>query len=231
MSKRKHPSSRRRPQTSHEQDDAFVAGVIDSSEWARKHQQQLTLIVIAVGLLVAGVFYYVNFQRVLRIEAVNQLERIHQTIAIGASGDARAQLSTYLEQFGGTDQANEAVIVLGRLHLEAGDAAVAISVLERADLGFGDAIGLQANSLLARAYENQGRWDAAEATFLEVADRSTFDFEIRRALESAARARRRQQNLAGAAELYERILATFEDGDPAKGVYELRLAEVRQIQS
>ncbi len=231
MSKHKHPSSRRKPRTPHEQDDAFVAGVLDSSEWARKHQQALTLIVIAVGLIFAGMFYYVNFRRTMTIEAVNQLERIHQTIAIAASDDAKAQLSTFLEQFAGTDQANEAVILLGRLHLEAGDAAVAISVLERADLGFGDAIGLQANSLLARAYEDQGRWPAAEATFLEVADRSDFDFEIRRALESAARARRRQQNLAGAAELYERILTTFEDDDPAKGVYELRLAEVRQFES
>ena len=136
-----------------------------------------------------------------------------------------------MEQFEGTDQAREAVILLGRLHLEAGDAAVAIAVLERADLGFSDPIGIQANSLLARAYENQGRWPEAEATFLEVADQATFDFEIRRALESAARARRRQQNHEGAAELYERILTTFDDDDPAKGVYELRLAEVRQFQS
>ena len=68
-------------------------------------------------------------------------------------------------------------------------------------------------------------------TDLEVADRAEFAFEIRRALDSAARARRRQQNHSGAAELYERILTTFEENDPAKGVYELRLAEVRGFQS
>jgi len=189
------------------------------------------LIAIAVGLLVAGGIYYLNFQRSMTVQAVNRLESIHQTIAISAYEDAKAQLSTFLDQFDGTDQAREAVILLGRLHLEAGDAAVAISVLERADLGFRDPLGIQANSLLARAYENQGRWPEAEATFLEVADRSEFDFVIRRALDSAARARRRQQNHSGAAELYERILATFEDDDPAKGLYELRLAEVREFQS
>ncbi len=231
MSKRKHPSTRRNPQTPHDQDDAFVAGAIDFSEWAAKHRQVLTLIVVAVGLLMAGGVYYVNFQRSLTIEAVNRLESIHQTIAISAFEDAKAQLSTFLDQFDGTDQAREAVILLGRLHLESGDAAVAISVLERADLGFRDPIGIQANSLLARAYENQGRWPEAEDTFLEVADRSEFDFEIRRALDSAARARRRQQDHGGAAELYERILGTFDDDDPARGVYELRLAEVRQFQS
>ena len=228
MSKRKHPSTRRAPQTPHDQGDAFVAGVIDFSEWARTHRQALTLIGVAVTLLVAGGIYYVNFQRSLTIQAVNRLEEIHQTISLSAFEDAKAQLSTFLDSFEGTDQAREAVILLGRLHLESGDAPVAISVLEGADLGFRDPIGIQANSLLARAYEIQGRWPEAEDTYLEVADRAEFDFQIRTALNSAARARRRQQDLAGAAELYGRILEIFEDDDPDKGLYELRLAEVRE---
>ncbi|MCH8811685.1 MAG: tetratricopeptide repeat protein [Gemmatimonadetes bacterium] len=231
MSKRKHPSTRRKPQTPHEQDDAFVAGILDFSEWSRTHRQALTLMGIAVLVLLASGIYYLRFQQALVTQAVNRLEDIHRTISISAFEDAKTQLSTFLDQFGGTDQAREAVILLGRLHLEAGDAAVAINVLERADLGFRDPIGVQANSLLARAYENQGRWPDAEATFLEVADRAEFDFERRRALDSAARARRRQQDHEGAAELYERILETFEENDPAKGVYELRLAEVREFQS
>jgi tetratricopeptide (TPR) repeat protein len=229
MSKRHHPSSRRIPQTPHDQDDAFVAGVIDFSKWARTHRQALRLLVVAVVLLVAGGIYYVNFQRSLTIQAVNRLESIHQTIAISAVEDAKAQLSTFLDAFEGTDQAREAVILLGRLHIESGDAPVAISVLERADLGFGDPIGIQANSLLARAYELQGRWPEAEDTYLEVADRADFDFQIRAALDRAARARRRQQDHAGAAELFERILETYEDENPAKGLYELRLAEVREL--
>ena len=231
MSKGHHPSSRRTPRTPQDQDDAFVAGVIDFSEWARTHRQALTLIGVAVGLLVAGGVYYLNFSRSLTVQAVNRLESIHQTIAVLAFEDAKAQLSTFLGSFEGTDQAREAVILLGRLHLESDDAPVAISVLERADLGFRDPIGIQANSLLARAYEHQGRWPEAEDTYLEVADRADFDFQIRAALDSAARARRRQQDNAGAAELYERILATFEDDDPARGLYELRLAEVREVVS
>ena len=229
MAKNQHPSSRRLPQSPAEQDDAFVAGVIDFSEWARQHRQALMLLGITAALLVTGGIYYLNFQRSLRIQAVNRLEEIHQTIAISALEDAKAQLGTFLESFDGTDQAREAVIILARLHLESDDAPVAISVLERGDLGFGDPIGIQANSLLARAYEHQGRWPEAEDTFLEVADRAQFDFEVRDAIESAARVRRRQLDYEGAAELYERILATFEDDDPTKGLYELRLAEVREV--
>ena len=52
MSKRQHPSTRRNPQTPHDQDDAFVAGVIDFSEWARTHRQALTLIGVAVAVAV-----------------------------------------------------------------------------------------------------------------------------------------------------------------------------------
>ncbi len=231
MSKRHHPSSRRTPKTPHDQDDAFVAGVIDFSEWTRTHRQALTLIVVAFVLLVAGGIYYRNFQRELTVQAVNRLERIHETISLSALEDAKAQLSSFLDSFEGTNQAREAVILLGRLHLESGDAPVAINVLERADLGFRDPIGIQGNSLLARAYEHQGRWPEAEEKYLEVADRADFDFQIRAALSSAARARRRQQDFDGAAELYERILATFEENDPGKGLYELRLAEVREFVS
>ena len=231
MSKRQHPSTRHTHQTPHDRDDSFVAGAIGFSEWARTQRQALTLMGVALVLLVAGGIYYVNFQRSLTIQAVNGLERIYQTVSISAVEDAKAQLSTFLESFDGTDQAREAVVLLGRLHLESGDAPVAISVLERADLGFRDPIGIQANSLLARAYEIQGRWPEAEDTYLQVADRADFDFQIRAALNNAARARRRQQDHGGAAELYERILATFDADDPEKDLYELRLAEVREFLS
>ena len=229
MSKRQHPSIRRLPQSPAEQDDAFVAGVLTFSEWSSQHRQALTLLGITAVLLVTGGIYYLNFQRSLRIQAVNQLESIHQIISISAVEDAKTQLSSFLESFDGTDQAREAVILLARLHLESDDAPVAISVLERADLGLRDPIGIQANSLLARAYEHQGRWPEAEDKFLEVADRAEFDFQVRVALESAARVRRRLLDYEGAAELYERILATFEEDDPSKGLYELRLAEVLEV--
>ena len=229
MSKRHHPSSRRTPHTPEQQDDSFVAGVMDFSRWATENRQLLVLSGVVLALLVAGGVYYVNFQRSLVTQAVNQLESIHQTISISAFEDAKAQLSTFLESFEGTEQAREAVVLLGRLHLEAGDAAAGISVLERGDLGLRDALGIQGNSLLARAYEDQGRWSDAEALYLDVADRAQLDFQIRDALDSAARTRHRQKDIEGAAELYERILATFEADDPGRGIYELRLAEMREV--
>lgn len=229
MSKRRHPASRRQPHTPEQQDDAFVAGVMDLSRWASVNRQLLVLGSVVLALLIFGGLYYLNFQRSVAIQAMNQLESIYQSISISAFEDAKAQLSTFLDRFEETNEAQEAVVLLGRLHLEAGDAAVAISVLERGGLSLGDALGLQGSALLARAYEDQGRWSDAEGLYLRIADRADLDFQIHDALESGARARHRQQNIEGAAELYERILATFEVDDPGRGVYELRLAEMRGV--
>ena len=229
MSKRHHPASRRQPHTPEQQDDAFVAGVMDLSRWTTINRQFLVLSGVVLALLISGAVYYVNFQRSVATQAMNQLESIHQSISISAYEDAKAQLGTFLERFAGTNEAREAVVLLGRLHLEAGDAAVAISVLERGNLSLRDALGVQGNSLLARAYEDRGRWSDAEALYIRIADAANLDFQIRDALASAARARHRQQNMLGAAELYERILATFEPDDPARGIYELRLAEMRGV--
>lgn len=231
MSKHKHPSRRRQPQEPDRQEDTFVAGVLEFSQWMEKNRQLLIMGAVVLVLAVMGGIYYVDFKRTLTVQAVNRLEAIHGTIRISAFEDAKAQLSVFLDRFDGTGQASEAVVLLGKLHLEGGDPAVAASVLERAQLGFQGSIPLQGNSLLARAYESLGRWSDAEGLYLRVADAAELDFEIRGALEGAARSRRRQQNLPGAAEIYERILSTFEADDPEKGIYELRLAEVREVVS
>ena len=80
MSKRHHPWSRRTPHTPEQQDDSFVAGVMDFSRWAGENRQLLVLSAVVLALFVAGGVYYMNFQRSLVTQAVNQLESIHQTI-------------------------------------------------------------------------------------------------------------------------------------------------------
>ena len=70
---------------------------------------------------------------------------------------------------------------------------------------------------------------------VEIVDQTRLPHEFRRvrveSLDDAARARMRQQDPAGAAELYERILDTFDGPDPGRGVFEMRLAEAREIAS
>lgn len=228
---RHHPGARRQPHKSEEQDDAFIAGVLEASSWAKRHQHMLIVLAVAATVTVAMGLYWVSYRRTVRNQAINQLESIQQTIGLAAVEDAKQQLQVFIARFGSIPQADEAVLLLARLNLETGSAPVAINVLETANLSLRTPIGLQAASLLARAYEDQGRWADAETLYLDVAGQADLKFARLEALEAAARSRFRQRDIAGAAELYQQILDDLEETDPSRGIYELRLAEMTALAS
>ena len=229
MPKHRQPSTHRKASISEQQDDAFVASAMAFSQWANKNRRLLVFIGIGAVLLIVSGVEIVTSQRSLAIQAVNDLEVIHQTISLSAFEDAKVQLNAYLERFEGHEKADEALVMLGRLHLESGDPAVAINVLERGGLSLNDGLGVQGNSLLARAYEDQGRWSDAESLYLEIADRAKLAFQVRDALSSAARIRHQQNDIVGALEIYELILDNFESDDMGRGIYELRFSEMREV--
>ncbi len=231
MSKRHNPGARRIPHSHEEEDDAFLAKVIEISTWARSNTEALVLAGVILALFIAGGFYYWTFTQDRDQTALTQLEVIHNTISLDAKEDAKALLRTFLDQFGSSPHAREGVLLLARMSLETNAAPVAVSILEDEGLSLRTPLGLQAGFLLARAYEETGRWSDAEDTYLRIADRAELEFQVREALNNAAQMRMRQRDPAGAVELYERILETFEDNDPGRGVFEMRLAEVRQIAS
>lgn len=228
---RHHPGARRQPHKPEDQDDAFIAGVLDATTWAKRHQQRLVVLSVAAVITVAMGLYWVSYRRTVRTQAINQLESIQQQIGLAAVEDAKQQLQVFIARFGSVPQADEAVVLLARLNLETGSAPVAISVLETANLSLRTPIGLQAASLLARAYEDQGRWADAESLFLDIAAQADLQFARLEALEAAARSRFRQRDIEGAAALYQEILDDLEDTDPSRGIYELRLAEMNALAS
>ncbi|MCH2452805.1 MAG: tetratricopeptide repeat protein [Gemmatimonadetes bacterium] len=207
-------------------EDRFVTSMVGMSDWM-KGNRDLGLIVAFLAMLGgAALVYYMDFKRDQINQAASRLESIHQSITISALEDAKAQLSTFVERFSGTPQAEEATVLLGRLHMEDEDFLVAISVLESAGLSMGTATGIQANSLLARAYEAQGRWSDAEEQHISVASASDLDFEVRESLEAAARIRITQRDFSGAIELYQEILEALANDDPRRGIYTSKMAEV-----
>ncbi len=88
-------------------------------------------------------------------------------------------------------------------------------------------IELQGAALLGAAYEHEERWGEAESTYLEIADRSDLDFQVREALTAAARIRDGQGDRDGAIELYERAMSSLEENAPERGLYEMRIEELR----
>ena len=207
-------------------DDVFVARTLEFSEWARQNTQVLVIFGIVLALLVGGVLYYANYRQGLRQQAVLELERIQQTLGVGETETAKAELLTYVDRFGGTPYAGEARLLLGQLYLQSGQASEAVGVLQGPSEDLDDPIGVQAAMLMAKAYEEQGAWDEAEDLYLRVADQAELDFQVTGALADAARIRTRQGDREGAAELYRRILDGMEENAAERGLYEMRLQEV-----
>lgn len=227
MSQR-HPGARRTSQKSHEDaDDAFVAGVLDASNWAKRNQQLLTVAGVVFVIAIASGLYYVNYRSQLREQAAQQLEVIHQSISIQDTEGAKVDLATFLDRFGGTPHEGEARMMLGELYLDSSDPQQAIAVLAPIGGSPRSPIEFQVASLLATAYEQEERWDEAESTYLAIANRSELDFQVRNALAAAARIRSTQGDADGAIELYERVLAQLDENSPERGVFEMRIQEIR----
>lgn len=229
MSQR-HPTSRRTVQKQPENpDDVFVAKVLQISNWASQHRQALVGIGVAVVVAVAGGLYWKSYQDSLLQQATQELVTIQQTVALGDPEQAKADLQFYLQRFGNTRSAEEARLLLGQLELQTGNPAGAVAIL--ADLaGRRTPLGMQATFLLAAAHEEAGDAAEAERMYLSVANRSDMSFLVRDALAQAARIRMEGGDYLGAAALYEEVLTYFEDGDPERQVYEMRLAEARTLQ-
>jgi predicted negative regulator of RcsB-dependent stress response len=227
MSQR-HPGSRKAKQESRQEpDDIFVAKVLHIGKWAEANQQLLTVLAVVVAIAVAGLLYYRSYRTSLTAQAAQQLEIVYQSVAIDDREGAIGELVTFLERFEGTAYEGEARLLLGDLYLRDGRSEQAQAVLEPLGSSPRRPIELQGASLLAAAYEQEGRAQEAEEIYLTVANRSDLDFQVRNALVAAARIRTDRGNYQGAIELYERALEGLDQDSPERGLYEMRIAEIR----
>jgi predicted negative regulator of RcsB-dependent stress response len=227
MTKR-HPGARRtQQQDNNDPDDVFLAKVLHMGQWANANQQLVSIGVVVLAIAIAGFMYYGNFQDQLVQQAAQQLESVHQSIALQDREGAKNELITFLDRFSGTAYEGEARLLLGDLYLQSDDPQQAQVVLEPLGGSPRDPIEFQGAALLGAAYEQESRWDDAEAIYLRIADRAELDFQIRDALQSAARIRADNGDASGAIELYERVLSGMEENDLDRGIFEMRIEELK----
>lgn len=221
------PAQRRAANDKQELDeDVFIARILEIGNWFKFHQQAVTVGLVVLVVAVASLVYYRSYSGSLTEQASNQLEEIHQSVALGDTRGAQNALVLFLDRFGTTAYAGEARMLLGELYLAGNEAEQALAVLEPMAESPREPLELQAAALLGAAYEQEGRWADAEATYLRIADRSELDFQVRDALAAAARIRAAQGNAEGAAELYRRILDGLDENAPDRGTWEMRIAEM-----
>jgi predicted negative regulator of RcsB-dependent stress response len=227
---RRHSIAQRQRVATGDDEDVFLERTLALGGWAQQNRQTITfgLIVLAVAL-VGGVYYW-NYRKTHAEKAAVELERVEAAAAMGDSATAKVELARYIESYGNTAYAGEARVILGQMYLQSNQADDAAKVLEPAS-DPSEPLGRQVALLLAKTYEQQGKNADAEKLLLQIADKSNLDFEKRDALEEAARIRQHGGNLAGAAELYQRILDGMKETEPGRSVYEMRLEEIKAAQT
>jgi predicted negative regulator of RcsB-dependent stress response len=223
MSKR-HPAASRRPTTSVESDDAFVAGVLQVSHWAKANQRTLVIFGVILAAIILVVISF-SSQRARQMEqAVVQLEALQNEVFADPIA-AKGLLSQYLEQFGNTPYAGEAALQLAQLYLQDDQADLAVRALDRVGIAVTDPLGAQAFGLRARAQETIGDLDGAASSYLAVAEDGLMAFERQGARAEAARIRELQGDWSAAAALYREILDGLDVTSADRGLFEMRLAE------
>lgn len=210
-----------------DEDDLFTSRVLELTVWAQNNAQTLIFAGIVVALAIGATVYYFNFSETRENQSALELEQIHQVVGVVSTEETLAELNRFLERFEDAASTAEARLLLGQVQLENGNVQGAIDALQPLRGRLGEPVALQAGFLLGAAYEEQGLWDEAVATYLDVADETDLGFQLRNALSDAARVRAAQGRYAEAEELLGTLLDELDSADPGRGVIEMRLAEMR----
>src|SRR5438045_9161764 len=94
-----HPSARRVHREAHE-DDVFVAGVLESSVWAKNHGRNLVIAGVVTLVLLIGILYLRNWRANLNNRAAAELTTVRQTMLEGNRELAVRDLKQYVTKYG-----------------------------------------------------------------------------------------------------------------------------------
>jgi tetratricopeptide (TPR) repeat protein len=225
----RHPTARRVHRQPSEPDDAFVAGVLETSAWAKQHQRTLIIGGVALAVIVTALVLWLNHRSSLRDRAVVELAQARAATMAGNPELAIRDLEQYLARYGGTPAGQEARLMLGRVYLENGRPRDAIDAVSRPARDVRDDMGANAAFLLAAAHEAAQEPHRAEEVYLRLGDRGRFLFQRQEALDNAARIRLQRGDAAGAVQLYERLVDITPEASQDRQIFELRLGEARAL--
>ncbi|MGH7443609.1 MAG: tetratricopeptide repeat protein, partial [Longimicrobiales bacterium] len=223
----RHPTARRVPRPAPSEEDTFVHGVLEGTAWAKQNARALIIAAAVVVALIVGFFFHRGFTNAKEAGATSALNDLRATVGAGNAQLAMRDGETLLAQYGGTDAAAEARLLMAQLHLQADQPAQAVDVLAPLSGDLDAPLGFNAGMLLGAAHEAAQQPDEAVEVYNRVGANSRFLYQQVAGYESAARVHEATRDQAAAIASYERILTLLEENAPQRGVYEMRLAELR----
>jgi predicted negative regulator of RcsB-dependent stress response len=223
----RHPTARRVHRAPTADDDKFVHGVLEGSVWAKQHGRTLIIAVIAVVAVVAIFLFVRSWNQGKETRAAAALNDLRATVSSGNVQLALRDGQTLLAQHGDTDAAAEARLLIAELHMQGGQPGEAAEVLAPLAGDMDAPLGFNAAMLLGAAHEAAGEPDRAVTAYEHVGRGAPYAYQQIAGYEAVARVRANGGALGEAASAYERILDLLDEDDPQRGVYEMRLAEMR----
>jgi predicted negative regulator of RcsB-dependent stress response len=205
-------------------EDAILVFLETAAAWARVHTRVVISVLVAIGLLVGGVFYYRSYRQSLRAAAAIELNQLRGTLT---PADAIPRLAGFIARFEGTPSAVEGRLLLARLQLRTREPQAAIQTLdpilsEPTDRPTGYAVAI----LLAESYKEVGEPDRSLAKLDEIIRDAYVPYQRHRALAERGRLLAELGRLEEAAATYERL--TEEEG-ATDDLYRVRLGEIEAL--
>ena len=215
----------RQPHSSLHPDDAMALRAAELSAWARRNARMI-IGIAAVALVVVGgllVWKYSQAQRRAAAASAFLSLRANPTIATEAG---RRQLETFISQYKGTIEADEARLMLAEIRMNGGAPREAIPVLTPL-AGSGSALAAQATMMLGSAQAQSGDRAAAIRSYEQAAEKASLEYQRFEAMGQAALQHEQGGNFAEAVKVYERMLAQSEPNSAQATVIQMRMAEAQ----
>ncbi len=212
------PKKRREEES---REDAILGFLETAAAWVRVHTRVVISVVVAIGLLVGGVFYYRGYRQSLRAAAAIELNQLRGNLT---PADAIPRLTGFIARFEGTPSAVEGRLLLARLQLRTGQPRATIQTLnpilsEPTDRPTGYAVAI----LLTESYKEVGEPDRALAKLDEIIREAYVPYQRHRALGERGRLLAELGRLEEAAATYVRLI---EEEGATDDVYQVRLGEI-----
>ena len=118
----RHPTARRVHRQDSAPDDVFVAGVLETSAWAKQNSRMLVIGGIVAAVVILGTIFFITNRRSQTAEAASQLTQVRAVALSGNNQLAIRELEQFLSNYGGTPSGDEARLMLGSAYLQAGQA-------------------------------------------------------------------------------------------------------------
>jgi outer membrane protein assembly factor BamD (BamD/ComL family) len=158
--------------------------------------------------------------------AARALESARAVAETGDMGTAVQQFEQVATTYAGTDAGYEAVLGIAQARLVAGQAELAISSLEEFIASNPpERFRGPANSLMATALENTGKYAEAAAAYRRASDLETVEYLKATLLLDSGRAAREAGDTAAATAAYQEVLDKYGE-TAARSEAEVRLAEL-----